>query len=109
MLCLMLLGRLVYACRPAHVRGLPWQCLEVMWCVVRQFNIISVVHREEFSLMRASFHFTHRIHSGAAPAASSSTQTCRGWSGFSRDLSPAEQNHGTLSAGLSGLAEPVSC
>ena len=57
-------------CRPAHVRGLPGQCLEMMWCVVRQFNIISVVHKEEFSLMRASFYFTHRIDSGAVPAAS---------------------------------------
>ena len=34
--------------------------------------------------MRASFYFTHCIDSGAAPAVLSSTQICRGWSGFCR-------------------------
>ena len=71
MLCLVLPQRPVHACRPARVSGLPGQCLELMWCLVRQFNIINVVHKDEFSLMRASFYFTHHIDSGAVFAVSS--------------------------------------
>ena len=93
-------------CRPAHVRGLPGQCLEMMWCVVRQFNIISVVHKEEFSLMRASFYFTHRIDSGAAPAASFSTHKCRDWSNACRglDLAHQEQRRQPASVVLQSLS-----
>ena len=40
-------------------------CWEMMWCVLRQLNVVCVVHKEEFSLMRASFYFTHHIDSGA--------------------------------------------
>ena len=50
-------------CRAAHVRGLG-HCWEMMWCVLRQLNFVCVVHKEEFSLMRASFYFTHHIDSG---------------------------------------------
>lgn len=38
----------------------------MMWCVLRQFNPVSMVHKEEFSLMRASFYFTHHIDSGTS-------------------------------------------
>ena len=48
------------------MRGVLGQCLEMMWCLVRQFNFVSVVHKEEFFLMRASFYFTHHIDSGEA-------------------------------------------
>ena len=41
------------------------EMVELFWCVVRQFNVRSVVHEEEFKLMRASFYFTHHIDSGA--------------------------------------------
>ena len=40
------------------------EAVELFWCVVRQFNVRSVVHEEEFQLMRASFYFTHHIDSG---------------------------------------------
>ena len=49
------------------MRGVLAQCLEMMWCLVRQFNFVRVVHKEEFFLMRASFYFTHHIDSGKAP------------------------------------------
>ena len=45
------------------MRGLG-HCWEMMWCVLRQFNFVCVVHKEEFYLMRASFYFTHHIDSG---------------------------------------------
>ena len=41
------------------------EAVELFWCVVRQFNVRSVVHQEEFQLMRASFYFTHHIDTGA--------------------------------------------
>lgn len=51
-------------CRPLHLARFYGEALELFWCVVRQFNVISVVHKEEFSLMRASFYFTHHIDTG---------------------------------------------
>ena len=45
------------------MRGLG-HCWEMMWCVLRQFNFVCVVHKEEFYLMRASFYYTHHIDSG---------------------------------------------
>ncbi len=42
----------------------------MFWCIVRQFNVVSVVTKEEFSLMRASFYLTHHIDTGAALALS---------------------------------------
>ena len=42
-------------------------CWEMMLCLLRQLNFVCVVHKEEFSLMRASFYFTHHIDSGALP------------------------------------------
>ena len=41
------------------------EAVELFWCMVRQFNVRSVVHEEEFQLMRASFYFTHHIDTGA--------------------------------------------
>ena len=83
----------MHACRPDQVSGLPGQCLEMVWCVVRQFNVINVVHKEEFSLMRASIYFTHHIDSGAPSGAAS--PACITWSGFcsDRDSVCEEQRH----------------
>ena len=39
----------------------------MFWCIVLQLNVVSVVTKEQFSLMRASFFLTHHIDSGGAP------------------------------------------
>ncbi|KAK9909834.1 hypothetical protein WJX75_008172 [Coccomyxa subellipsoidea] len=51
--------------RPLHLNGLCGGAVEMFWCIVRQFNLVSVVTKEEFSLMRASFYLTHHIDTGA--------------------------------------------
>jgi len=51
--------------RPLHL-GLWEGVLEMFWCIVCQFNVLAVVSKEEFSLMRASFYLTHHIDTGAA-------------------------------------------
>ncbi len=53
--------------RPLHLA--PWwgEWAEMFWCLVRQFNVLRVVHKEEFSLMRASFYLTHNIDTGRGP------------------------------------------
>lgn len=54
-----------HKCRPLHLNGLCGGAVEMFWCIMRQFNLVSVVTKEEFSLMRASFYLTHHIDTGA--------------------------------------------
>ena len=53
-----------HKCRPLHLNGLWGGALEMFWCIVRQFNVVSLVTKEEFSLMRAAFYLTHHIDTG---------------------------------------------
>lgn len=54
-------GRAARARRPEVLRRPVLGRLgELGWCVARQF-CFSVVRREEFQLMRASWYFTHRL------------------------------------------------
>ena len=59
----------VVRCRPLHLAGCCGEAVEMFWCLVRQFNVASIVHKEELSLMRAAFYLTHNIDSGADPPA----------------------------------------
>jgi hypothetical protein len=51
-------------CRPLQLRGCWGPVAEMFWCVARQFNVVNIVHKDEFWLMRASFYLTHHIDSG---------------------------------------------
>ncbi|CAL8467379.1 g6916 [Coccomyxa elongata] len=51
--------------RPLHLNRVWGGVVEMFWCVLLQFNVISPVTKEQFSLMRASFYLTHHIDSGA--------------------------------------------
>lgn len=87
------------------MRGVLGQCLEMMWCLVRQFNFVSVVHKEEFFLMRASFYFTHHIDSGKAQLPELSPAPC-GTHGVHSVVS--NDCHATLSALAKGVCRLFS-